>query len=274
MALNQKIELRMKKIMITGLIRGAILGAAVTGIVSAVSGNQKEKEYQTKITLLEDELKKKQTEENKKDAADSDIEVVAQANAEKLSEESEAWQLVLVNESHPLDASYVPELAEVEPDRLVDVRILEDTQQMMEDARAAGLNPYICSSYRNYDYQRSVFNDTMVDWITQGYTPLDAYDETKKSVAVPGTSEHATGLALDITSADYAQLDDAQAETAESKWFAENCWKYGFVLRYPPEKSDITGIVYEPWHYRYVGKEAAKEMTESKITLEEYVDAE
>lgn len=144
----------------------------------------------------------------------------------------------------------------------------------MGDARAAGLNRIFVRHIRNYVYQRSVFNDTMVDWITQGYTPLDAYDETKKSVAVPGTSEHATGLALDITSADYAQLDDVQAETAESKWFAENCWKYGFVLRYPPEKSDITGIVYEPWHYRYVGKEAAKEMTESKITLEEYVDAE
>ena len=112
----------------------------------------------------------------------------------------------------------------------------------------------------------------MVDWITQGYTPLDAYDETKKSVAVPGTSEHATGLALDITSADYAQLDDAQANTAEAKWFAENCWKYGFILRYPPEKSDVTGIIYEPWHYRYVGKDAAKEITESGMTLEEYLE--
>ena len=164
------------------------------------------------------------------------------------------------------------ELAELEPDRQVDVRILADAQQMLADARNAGLNPYVCSAYRNYDYQRSVFNDTMVDWITQGYTPLDAYDETKKSVAVPGTSEHATGLALDITSADYAQLDDAQADTAEAKWFAENCWKYGFILRYPPEKSDVTGIIYEPWHYRYVGKEAAKEITESGLTLEEYLE--
>ena len=197
---------------------------------------------------------------------------MAQTNVQQLSEQGDAWQMVLVNESHPLDAFYAPELAELEPDRQVDVRILEDAQQMMADAREAGLNPYICSAYRNYDYQRSVFNDTMVDWITQGYTPLDAYDETKKSVAVPGTSEHATGLALDITSADYAQLDDAQADTAEAKWFAENCWKYGFILRYPPEKSDVTGIIYEPWHYRYVGKEAAKEITESGLTLEEYLE--
>ena len=89
---------------------------------------------------------------------------------------------------------------------------------------------------------------------------------------ITGDITKRTGLALDITSADYAQLDDAQADTAEAKWFAENCWKYGFILRYPPEKSDVTGIIYEPWHYRYVGKEAAKEITESGLTLEEYLE--
>ncbi len=269
MALNHKIESRMKKIMAAGLAGGLIVGVAATGIFTAVTGNIKEKEYQDQITSLKKELKNAQKEEEE---TGTDLEVMAQTNAQQLSEQGDAWQMVLVNESHPLDASYVPELAELEPDRQVDARILEDAQQMMADARDAGLNPYICSAYRNYDYQRSVFNDTMVDWITQGYTPLDAYDETKKSVAVPGTSEHATGLALDITSADYAQLDDAQADTAEAKWFAENCWKYGFILRYPPEKSDVTGIIYEPWHYRYVGKEAAKEITESGLTLEEYLE--
>ena len=269
MALNHKIESRMRKIMAAGLAGGLIVGVAATGIFTVVTGNIKEKEYQDQITSLKKELKNAQKEEEE---TGTDLEVMAQTNAQQLSEQGDAWQMVLVNESHPLDAFYVPELAELEPDRQVDARILEDAQQMMADARDAGLNPYICSAYRNYDYQRSVFNDTMVDWITQGYTPLDAYDETKKSVAVPGTSEHATGLALDITSADYAQLDDAQADTAEAKWFAENCWKYGFILRYPPEKSDVTGIIYEPWHYRYVGKEAAKEITESGLTLEEYLE--
>ena len=269
MALNHKIESRMKKIMAAGLAGGLIVGVAATGIFTTVTGITKEKEYQDKITSLEKELKNAQKEEEE---TGTDLEVMAQTSAQQLSEQGDAWQMVLVNESHPLDSSYVPELAELAPDRQVDVRILEDAQQMLADARNAGLNPYVCSAYRNYDYQRSVFNDTMVDWITQGYTPLDAYDETKKSVAVPGTSEHATGLALDITSADYAQLDDAQADTAEAKWFAENCWKYGFILRYPPEKSDVTGIIYEPWHYRYVGKEAAKEITESGLTLEEYLE--
>ena len=101
---------------------------------------------------------------------------------------------------------------------------------------------------------------------------MDAYDETKKSVAVPGISEHATGLALDITSSTYTGLDDAQAQTAESQWLAANAWKYGFILRYPTDKADVTGIIFEPWHYRYVGKEAAKEITERGITLEEYLE--
>ena len=110
----------------------------------------------------------------------------------------------------------------------------------------------------------------MADRLSQGYGSLDAYEETKKSVAFPGTSEHATGFALDITSAQYVELNEKQADTEEAKWLAANSWKYGFVLRYPPEKADVTGIIYEPWHYRYVGQEAAKEMTEKNITLEEY----
>ena len=123
-----------------------------------------------------------------------------------------------------------------------------------------------------YQQQREVFNTTMQDWIVQGYGPMDAYDETKKSVAVPGTSEHATGLAVDIIASDYEELDEAQGDTPEQKWLMEHWAEYGFILRYPPEKADVTGIIYEPWHYRYVGKEAAKEITEKGLTLEEYLE--
>ena len=84
-------------------------------------------------------------------------------------------------------------------------------------------------------------------------------------------TEERTGLAVDIISSEYEELDDRQGDTEEQKWLMEHCWEYGFILRYPPEKSDVTKIVYEPWHYRYVGKEAAKEITEQNITLEEYV---
>ena len=91
-------------------------------------------------------------------------------------------------------------------------------------------------------------------------------------MAVPGTSEHQTGLALDIVDTSYQILDEAQEDTDVQRWLAEHSWEYGFVLRYPLGKSEITGISYEPWHYRYVGRTAAREMTELGLRLEEYVD--
>ncbi|HJD46296.1 MAG TPA: D-alanyl-D-alanine carboxypeptidase family protein [Candidatus Mediterraneibacter norfolkensis] len=193
-------------------------------------------------------------------------------SAELLAGDSDGWCLALVNEGHPLDTEYTPaELTEIDSERSVDSRIAESLQNMLDDGAAAGLSMYVASAYRSYDKQRDVFNSTMQDWISRGYTPLNAYDETKKSVAVPGASEHATGLAVDIISSEYEELDDRQGDTDEQKWLMEHCWEYGFILRYPEEKADITGIIYEPWHYRYVGEEAAKEITEQGGTLEEYI---
>ena len=98
--------------------------------------------------------------------------------------------------------------------------------------------------------------------------------EAARWVAQPGTSEHQTGLALDIVAAGYQILDEEQEDTAEQKWLMENSWKYGFILRYPSEKSDITGIGYEPWHYRYVGKAAAADIYRTGVCLEEYLSQE
>lgn len=261
------IERRMKRIWVTGFLLGMVIGGGITFWLGGIFGNDKEDSTAKEAQKSKQETVVSDNEETKVTGA---VEV-AKLNAESLVSEEDEWKLTLVNGSYPLAPEYAPKLVEIEPDKLVDERIAGDLQQMLSDARAAGLNPYICSAYRDYGYQRQVFNETMVQWIANGYAPLDAYDETAKSVAVPGTSEHATGLALDITSAEFTELDDRQASTAEAKWLAENCWKYGFILRYPPEKSNITGIIFEPWHYRYVGKEAAKEITEKGVTMEEYL---
>lgn len=263
MNLSNKMERRLRRTLLAGLAGGVVLGALLSLYVEGRI--EKKKENEQKVIEQEQKIP------DNIGAQVVDVVEAAKLNAEALAVENEEWKLVLVNHSYPLDSSYRPELVEIEQDKLVDKRIAEDLDQMLSDARQEGLNPYICSAYRDYEYQRSVFNETMVMWIGQGYAPLDAYDETAKSVAIPGTSEHATGLALDITSAEFVELDDRQADTAEAKWLAENCWKYGFILRYPLDKSDVTGIVYEPWHYRYVGKEAAKEITEQGVTLEEYL---
>ena len=201
-------------------------------------------------------------------------EEVTENTAELLASDDDRWCLALVNEKHPLDTSYVPaKLTEISGGKQVDSRIADSLNKMLDDGKKAGLSMYVTSGYRSYEKQRDVFNTTMQDWINQGYTPLNAYDETKKSVAIPGTSEHATGLAVDIISTKYGELDEKQGDTEEQKWLMEHCSEYGFVLRFPQDKSNITGIIYEPWHYRYVGVDAAKEMTENGLTLEEYVSA-
>ena len=108
----------------------------------------------------------------------------------------------------------------------------------------------------------------------EGLSQEEAAAEAGTVVAVPGTSEHQIGLAVGIVPSQYMNLDEKQMEAEDQQWLMENSWRYGFILRYPLNKSDITGIIFEPWHYRYVGKEAAKEIYEQDITLEEYLGAE
>lgn len=257
-------SMRMKKLFLFGLTAGAVIGILFTMLVANGIIRDKERNYESEVTKLTEENAALKVQKGKQEAVEN--------NAELLAGDSDSWALALVNEEHPLDTSYEPaELKEVESERSVDARMYDDLAKMLDDAEAEGLSMYVASAYRSYDQQREVFNATMQTWIDEGYTPLNAYDETKKSVAVPGTSEHATGLAVDIIASEYEALDDRQGDTEEQKWLMEHCWEYGFILRYPQEKADITGIIYEPWHYRYVGKTAAKEITEQDITLEEYV---
>ncbi len=264
----KKYEQRLKKVLIAGFAAGLVVCFLLNMVINRIRIGGIDKKYKTQITEL---TKKNEKLSSQVKSGTSNNKTDTEAGANELSSEEDTWSLVLINEEHPLDTGYTPELAEIREGTFVDVRIQEEAAQMFKDAAEEGLDMYIVSAYRSYDTQRDVFNATMVDWISNGSIPLEAYEETKKSVAVPGTSEHASGLAMDITSAQYGELDDKQADTAEAKWLAKNCWKYGFILRYPPEKSEITGIIFEPWHYRYVGKDAAKEIMEKDITLEEYL---
>ena len=181
------------------------------------------------------------------------------------------WNMVLVNGEHPMEDGYVPQLKELEKGLSVDARIVDATKEMLADAKKAGLHIDICSAYRSVERQEQVFGESMKERVKDGMSYWDAFNETSLNVAVPGTSEHALGLALDLISNQYTELDERQETTAEAKWLKENCHKYGFILRYPPEKTNITGIIYEPWHYRYVGVEDATEIMKLGITLEEYL---
>ena len=185
----------------------------------------------------------------------------------------DSWMLTLVNPWNPLPEDYDLTLTQLSNGHSVDQRCYPDLQEMMDDCRAAGLSPLICSSYRTQEKQEQLFQNKVDRLTAQGLSPEEARTEAAKSVAVPGTSEHQLGLAVDIVAADNQNLDQSQETTAVQRWLMEHCWEYGFILRYPEGKSDVTGIIYEPWHYRYVGRDAAKEIYDQGICLEEYLDA-
>lgn len=191
------------------------------------------------------------------------------------------WNLRLVNRDHPLTADFVPSnLAElpdeswVEPhvNHRVDARIVEDLTAMLTTAETEGVRPVICSSFRTYDYQENLFENRIERAEREEHLEgIEAEEAAAFWVAPPGASEHQTGLAVDIVDADYLELDEGQEETATQQWLMIHCAEYGFILRYPTDKSATTGIGYEPWHYRYVGKEAASAITQSGLCLEEWL---
>lgn len=191
----------------------------------------------------------------------------------QLPEYDKDWNLVLVNYKYPMKSGYVPSLRMVDkrPSFTFDTRAADALEKMLADCRAEGLSPLICSAYRTQSTQEKLFNNKVQSYLSKGYSYDKAVELAKTSVAYPGTSEHQLGLAVDIVSLYYQILDEGQLNTKEQQWLMKNCWKYGFILRYPDNKSDITGVIFEPWHYRYVGAEAAKEIMEKGITLEEYL---
>ncbi len=196
------------------------------------------------------------------------------AIAESESEESEPFPLLtLVNKWHALDDGYAPTLISIGGGHKLDARAVTDFNQMMADCRAAGLKPKVRSSYRTQKKQVSLYENKVSRLLKKGLKPIDARMEAATVVAYPGTSEHQLGLALDIVDADYQALDTDQEHTPVQKWLMKNSWRYGFILRYPSGKSGITGIIYEPWHYRYVGRTAAAEMHQTGLCLEEYIEA-
>lgn len=179
----------------------------------------------------------------------------------------ESWKLILVNRWNPIPEDYEITFTELQNDHRVDSRIYLELQQMFDDARAQGILPMISSSYRTAEMQQELMEEQVAEYQAEGYGYEEAKELAEQWVAVPGTSEHQIGIAVDITTADWQQQD----ASIVWNWLNENSYKYGFILRYPEDKAHITGVMAEPWHYRYVGKEAAQEIYEMGVCLEEYL---
>lgn len=176
------------------------------------------------------------------------------------------WNLILVNAECGLPRGWENELTELSNGQRVDSRIYPALQQMFDDMRAQGVYPVVASGYRTAEKQRELVDEKVEGFLAQGISASDAKTEALKWVAAVGHSEHQTGLAVDIN-ADGVHSYGQQVYD----WLKQNAWRYGFILRYPADKTEITQTDYEPWHYRYVGEEAAAEMQETGVCLEEYV---
>lgn len=211
---------------------------------------------------------------------DHDVEVYekrVEAQAETVTDtesvfDQSDWRLVLINKQHPIPDDYDFKLGTFTSGMRCDERVIEDLLLMMQAAKKDGLNLVVRSPYRTNDHQEDNFNNKIRLYMRQGLSYMDAYKISSRVITVPGCSEHEVGLALDITSETYLNLEQGFADTKEGQWLADHSHEYGFTLRYPSGKEYITSIEYEPWHFRYVGREAAAVMKKENLCLEEFWD--
>lgn len=197
---------------------------------------------------------------------------VSEKKTEKKELSLDDWNLVLVNKQHPVPEDYELNLGTIMGSMKCDVRIIDELMAMMTAAKKEGINLVICSPYRDYNRQTVLFNRKIDYYMEKGYSYMEAYKISSITVTVPGASEHQIGLALDIVSDLYSGLDVEFGDTEAGMWLKKHCAEFGFILRYPLGKEYITGIQYEPWHFRYVGKTAATIIMNEDITLEELVE--
>ncbi len=182
------------------------------------------------------------------------------------------WEYKLTNYQNPLPSGYTPTLDLTEEGYYFDSRAVDALDALLAAGREAGMQLALTSAYRTYDYQNSLYQDKINRVVAEdGVSKKEAKAIAATVVAVPGTSEHNLGLAADIVSQTYNIMDDGYADTPEAQWLRAHCAEYGFILRYDEDKQPITKIIYEPWHFRYVGVEAATYIMESGLCLEEFL---
>ena len=189
---------------------------------------------------------------------------------------ADGWRIILVNPWNTVPEDYDPTLVEI-PSGLATQGVLVSEEcydaliAMLEACNADTPRAVVVSGHRTHAYQEKLYKNKVSRVQAEGYSYEEALVEAAKVVAIPGTSEHQLGLAVDIVDSRSYSLTDYQATLPAQKWLMEHCWEFGFILRYPDDKTNVTGIIYEPWHYRYVGLELAKELYDAGLTLEEYI---
>lgn len=189
-----------------------------------------------------------------------------------LIESTDSELLTLVNRQNAIPENRDINLVEIEDGKKVDSRCKDDLEEMLKACRDTGCHPMISSAFRSNAEQRELFDAEVEQFKQLGFSDKYAEKRAAKSVAIPGTSEHELGLAIDIVDVLNQRLDSDQVSSDTQQWMMANSWKYGFILRYPSGKEDITGIVFEPWHYRYLTRAIAREVHESGLSYEEFLE--
>ena len=210
----------------------------------------------------------------KEEQGQSSQETKQQQLAEEFAKEKEEYYLLLANAENPLPQDWSIQTEEVQNGYEMDKRAAPAMREMIQAAKEDGVELMLCSAYRSVEKQQQLFDRSQQAYMAQGMSEEEAYAKTATETAIPGTSEHQTGLAAAIVTPTYQMLDAGFADTPAGQWLSEHAAEYGFVLRYPQDKQEVTGIIYESWHYRFVGKTHAKLMKESGLCLEEYLQQE
>ncbi|MCL2634879.1 MAG: M15 family metallopeptidase [Oscillospiraceae bacterium] len=186
------------------------------------------------------------------------------------------WAFYLINKENPLPEDFTVNLAKISEGLFIDERAAPYAIKMIENARADGIILNVISAYRDIEKQTQNFENYVNHLVAEGFSRDEAIAITSTQIAFPGASEHNAGLAIDILTLDWwdtnNSINDVFDQTEEFRWLVRNSWKYGFVLRYPKGKEEITGFDYEPWHFRFVGTFRAEQMYYSNLCLEEYMD--
>ncbi len=231
-----------------------ILLLSLTTLTFAILYSQSNNDSYHPTPLIENKVPDKKTEPS---PSDESLETVKHDN----------WSLVLVNKWNPIKADNSIELMELSNGTSIDKRIYPYLQKMFDAARNEGVYPVVVSGYRSQQYQETLYHQEIAKNQAKGLSNGDAKKEAENWVAIPGTSEHQLGLAVDINS------DNVNSTNNDVyRWLEKNAYRYGFIYRYPEGKTNLTGIANEPWHYRFVGEKAAAEIYKKGICLEEYLN--
>lgn len=255
----------------------ALIGLLGVGTAAGIFLSDRSQQQEPPSADVQQEEKEEapvESSSQKEEQGQSSQETKQQQLAEEFAKEKEEYYLLLANAENPLPQDWSIQTEEVQNGYEMDKRAAPAMREMIQAAKEDGVELMLCSAYRSVEKQQQLFDRSQQAYMAQGMSEEGAYAKTATETAIPGTSEHQTGLAADIVTPTYQMLDAGFADTPAGQWLSEHAAEYGFVLRYPQDKQEVTGIIYESWHYRFVGKTHAKLMKESGLCLEEYLQQE